>query len=192
VHRDRSSSFDRKIWYVYALCDPLDDTVRYVGQTTDHHRRYAEHLSGRLPHYGGPKQNHPVRGWIRSLQMAGEYPRMRILAVVSSQKNAYREESAFRRIYKRTAINGRAWWLPIPSDHVARTVAARLLRVTVPELIAICAALGIRPRVMPYRERFSVTIISHAEVEIIRASDVYRCRSARPPGRQSPQSSADR
>lgn len=190
ARRGKDLREDRR-WYVYALCDPRDDSVRYVGQTVDHDRRYAEHVSGQLPHYGGPKQDHPVRKWIRSLQAIDENPRMRILAVVSSQKDAYLKESEFRRQHKRTAINGRAWWTPIPPDHVALAVAFRLLHVGRAEFLAICEMLGIRPRTVQYRSMVAFTIISHAEIETIRTSAVYRRRHARASGWAGPEPSPD-
>jgi hypothetical protein len=97
-------SEDRR-WYVYALCDPRDDSVRYVGQTVDRDRRYAEHVSGQLPHYGGPKENHPVRKWIcpRTVQYRS---RVAFTVISYAEIETIRASAVYRRRHARAS--GRA------------------------------------------------------------------------------------
>lgn len=51
---------------IYALTDPRDNTVRYVGKSNDPKRRLSEHIASNLP-------------WIVELKTAGLAPMMRIL-----------------------------------------------------------------------------------------------------------------
>ena len=57
---------------VYALIDPRDNNIRYIGITDNPERRLDEHLSGR----GG---NTPKRTWINELRELGLTPRMQPL-----------------------------------------------------------------------------------------------------------------
>lgn len=65
-------------FYIYALVDPDDNTVRYVGQTTCPASRLISHMTSGEGTGGKPKGE-----WISSLKMSGKVPRMEILTRAS-------------------------------------------------------------------------------------------------------------
>lgn len=68
-----------KPYFIYALKDPVNGNVRYVGVTTDTQRRYEEHLRG-------IKQGRKVRQWVKSLMNQRRYPDMVILEEVKEEQ----------------------------------------------------------------------------------------------------------
>lgn len=70
---------------IYALIDPTDEQVYYVGQTRNPQVRLAAHLSDR--HYESKKGD-----WLRRLEQTGQQPLMQILEVVIGQKTALEKE----------------------------------------------------------------------------------------------------
>jgi predicted GIY-YIG superfamily endonuclease/DNA-binding Xre family transcriptional regulator len=64
-------------WQVYALSDPRDGAMRYVGKSSNPARRLAAHCS--------PTAAAPVRAWV--LEMAS-VPRLEILATVTTETEA--------------------------------------------------------------------------------------------------------
>ncbi len=72
-------------YVVYALIDPIDEQVYYVGQTRNPQVRLAAHLSAR--HHEGEKGD-----WLRLLEQKGQQPLMQILEVVIGQKTALEKE----------------------------------------------------------------------------------------------------
>lgn len=59
-------------WWVYALCDPVTDEVRYIGKTFRWARRIAEHLRPKQP------KSH-LGNWLRSLMRRGLKPKRVLL-----------------------------------------------------------------------------------------------------------------
>lgn len=57
--------------YIYALCDPITQEVRYVGKSTNPTKRLRSHLNEK-------GETHKIR-WIQSLLNTGEAPYLRIL-----------------------------------------------------------------------------------------------------------------
>jgi len=70
---------------IYALIDPTNEKVHYVGQTRNPQVRLAAHLSDR--HYEGEKGDR-----LRRLEQTGQQPLMQILEVVIGQKTALEKE----------------------------------------------------------------------------------------------------
>lgn len=64
-------------WAVYALIDPRDETIRYVGVTNKPRRRLSEHSKDRPLHS-------QKAAWLADLDVAGLVPRMQILEIVGS------------------------------------------------------------------------------------------------------------
>lgn len=58
-------------WYVYALKDPRDGSIRYVGTTINLHRRMKRHLRER--------NRTPKCAWVRELQTLNLEPEVEIL-----------------------------------------------------------------------------------------------------------------
>jgi predicted GIY-YIG superfamily endonuclease len=82
-------------YVIYALIDPTDHRVCYVGQTRNPQARLAQHLSHRS-HRGGKG------AWIRSLEEKGHRPIMQILERVTDQETALaREQEWIRRFIER-------------------------------------------------------------------------------------------
>ena len=67
---------------VYALRDPRDNTIRYVGMSVDARQRLTQHLHG----YVGNKYE---RRWISELQKIGLSPTLLILETIPEGPNAY-------------------------------------------------------------------------------------------------------
>ena len=66
---------------VYALCDPRDDTIRYVGISIDARVRLYQHLHG----YGGRQEWR----WISELQKLGLSPVLLILEEIPTGPEAF-------------------------------------------------------------------------------------------------------
>jgi len=69
---------------IYALLDPRDDTVRYVGCAIDVEKRYQEHLRDR--------GNTPKCRWLAELKHYDLYPRLEILEIVNGFYGAFGRE----------------------------------------------------------------------------------------------------
>lgn len=72
------------IVHIYALIDPRDDAVRYVGQTGNLERRFAAHISeATVPRYGYWYDTPtPKSEWILELVSLGLQPLMKSICVV--------------------------------------------------------------------------------------------------------------
>jgi len=64
--------------YIYALCDPRDDVIRYVGRTVNLKDRYRSHLRAK---WGTHRCC-----WIKGLKEIGLKPKMIVLEVVDESK----------------------------------------------------------------------------------------------------------
>lgn len=63
--------------YIYALCDPRDESIRYVGKSNNPFCRYQQHLVPRQL-----KQKCYKNSWILNLKSCGQKPVLRILQCV--------------------------------------------------------------------------------------------------------------
>ena len=72
--------------YIYALVDPRDDQVRYVGQTRQPKTRLIGHSNPCSNKGDGPKQV-----WIRELLSHNLKPVMKILETLETLGGNYRE-----------------------------------------------------------------------------------------------------
>lgn len=68
---------------IYALIDPRDDTIRYVGRSARPATRLSQHLR---------TGSRAVRGWVSELRTLGLAPRQEILEYVSTE-NAHSSEA---------------------------------------------------------------------------------------------------
>ncbi len=69
---------ERAVAYIYALKDPRDNRVRYIGKTSWPSRRYSKHLSSSALLSTTHKNN-----WIKAVMLAGFIPQMVVLEKVS-------------------------------------------------------------------------------------------------------------
>lgn len=70
--------------YIYALIDPRDKQVRYIGQTDDLPKRLQQHIAD--------KSNSPKSLWIRDLGASGLHPSIVQLATVADDENTFYAE----------------------------------------------------------------------------------------------------
>ncbi len=130
---------------IYVLCDPRDNTVRYVGVTSNPERRLHEHYHDGSPH------NPRMRHWIATLRNVGARPTMHLVASCFSgnwQKAERRWISFFRRFAGLYNIHkgGLKTWQPLgprpqrrphPNDFICRRKIER------PNLVARMSTTGI-------------------------------------------------
>lgn len=69
---------------IYALCDPSDGSVRYIGKANESRKRLATHLRD------SRRRVSPVNSWLRKLQNDRQIPILRVIATVPEAK--WREE----------------------------------------------------------------------------------------------------
>lgn len=62
--------------FIYALCEPGTETIRYVGKTDNLKRRLSAHLSQSIKH------NSHLGHWLRGLKISGEAPTLVVLCEV--------------------------------------------------------------------------------------------------------------
>jgi hypothetical protein len=77
-------------YVIYALIDPTDEKVYYVGQTRSPQRRLEQHLGAR--HHQGEKGE-----WLRRLKQKGAQPLIRILETVTGAQAALEKEQEWIR-----------------------------------------------------------------------------------------------
>src|SRR3990167_10832280 len=70
----RHSIMAKDVVYIYALCDPRDDAIRYVGRTVNLKDRYRNHLKAK---WGTHRCC-----WIKGLKAIGLKPKMTVLEIV--------------------------------------------------------------------------------------------------------------
>lgn len=70
-----------KSYQIYALIDPRDNAIRYVGLSVDADERFISHLHD-------PNANLPKARWIRELRQEGLSPIMQILETIEAGSNA--------------------------------------------------------------------------------------------------------
>jgi len=76
---------------IYALADPYDQAVRYVGETANVQRRYREHCRGET----GVK----VAGWVAELKEQGMFPVLLILETDVVGRMAIKREWYWTKMY---------------------------------------------------------------------------------------------
>jgi hypothetical protein len=64
-------------WFIYALVDPRDNAVRYVGQTNEPSNRFSQHTTAK------PMTNLAKHEWIQELKAQGLEPRFEILECIN-------------------------------------------------------------------------------------------------------------
>lgn len=73
--------------YIYALADPKDGRIRYVGKTNQPYTRFKTHLRGDV------RPDHPKAKWLQSLKEQGLQPSLIILEEVADEDiNACEQE----------------------------------------------------------------------------------------------------
>lgn len=93
--------------YIYALVDPRDNTIRYVGQTDDMKRRYSQHVS---------RIEETTKGaWIQELRALNQKPYIVMLDICDDQRQSNYLESWWMILGRRQGwrlVNGtcyRVW-----------------------------------------------------------------------------------
>ncbi len=71
-----------KLYQIYALIDPRDNSIRYIGMSADVHVRFYGHLKSH-------KANEGKRRWLAELQRKGIEPALQILETIEASGDAY-------------------------------------------------------------------------------------------------------
>ncbi len=79
---------------IYALLDPTDGLVYYVGQTHRPQQRLLQHWGTRHYQYG------EKAAWLRRLEEQGQQPLMQILEIVTGRNTALTQEQAWIRRFR--------------------------------------------------------------------------------------------
>ncbi len=79
---------------IYALVDPRDDTVHYIGLSKNPAKRYAQHLTPR-------QRNQAKREWIQELLASQLLPKLLILEEGLSAETAFQREAYWTIHYAR-------------------------------------------------------------------------------------------
>lgn len=92
AYRQLQKLNDRTPHDIYALIDPRDNTVCYVGMSMDVELRYSHHIncSG---------DNYLKIRWIQELQSQGLQPRLSILESVKGRHTAFQREQYWIKFY---------------------------------------------------------------------------------------------
>jgi hypothetical protein len=85
--------------FIYALCDPITLETRYVGKSSNPHKRYFDHLSRRSLNH----DTHKVH-WIKSLLKNSLLPVQQILEECDKSQWQYRERN-WIAFYKKIGSN---------------------------------------------------------------------------------------
>lgn len=124
------------IAYIYALCDPITDEIRYIGKTCDIAARYAHHVGDHL------KQKTHKTNWIQSLLSIGISPKIFVLEAVceSEWPAAERQWIAYARSHDCRLTNmqdggeGSEKGRPLSAEHRANIGRANKGKVRSQEL----------------------------------------------------------
>jgi hypothetical protein len=87
------------LFEIYALCDPRDGAIRYVGKANNSKKRLASHLRD------ARRRNSPVHVWLRKLTGLGLSPELRILALTFDWQTTERELIAVLRARGEALLN---------------------------------------------------------------------------------------
>lgn len=85
------------MYFIYALTDPRTEIVAYVGITNNPNARLQEHINCTGP-------NDEKKTWTRKLQAEGYDPRMKILEVVDTKREALAREKYWMQHYTSLGI----------------------------------------------------------------------------------------
>ena len=91
------SRWKSKQYHIYALADPRDNLVRYVGITTDTKYRYRQHSRGGY--------NRSIWRWARELEHVGMSPVMHIVETIN------REAETSDDTFKQIVSEREAYWI---------------------------------------------------------------------------------
>lgn len=81
------------MYSVYALVDPRDDTIRYIGMSKNVWRRYAMHLL--IPSKGAASKT----AWIKRLKEIDLAPLLTILETAETEEDALKRETYWIKHY---------------------------------------------------------------------------------------------
>ena len=84
---------DKKWFYIYALVDPRNDEVRYIGRTINPRNRYWAHLVK-------DNRNDYKRNWVKSLLNKNLRPKYEIIWITDNVGEANQAEIYFIKMYK--------------------------------------------------------------------------------------------
>lgn len=94
---ERETNSDSTV-YVYALVDPRDGEVRYIGRTSNVERRLWQHVSPSMLAKHSPRAK-----WIRSLLAEGKQPEMRVIEATTRDRGDAQEAHWMRHFEARGA-----------------------------------------------------------------------------------------
>lgn len=107
-------------YVIYALIDPTDGLVHYVGQTTQPKRRLARHLDTQHYHRGAKVE------WVRLLDQKGQKPLMQVLERVNGKRMALLKEIEWIRHFQEQGM---------PITNAKRRLKLRPIRKTFTPLL---------------------------------------------------------
>lgn len=87
--------------YVYALVDPRNDKIRYIGISCDCEKRLKQHIKESK----AGEKNHRCN-WIRSLLSNGSYPILKIIEETSIENRNIRERYWIKYYGRENLVNG--------------------------------------------------------------------------------------
>jgi hypothetical protein len=86
--------------FIYALCDPITEEIRYIGKTNTPRKRYYAHLNESKI---GKKKSHKI-SWIRLLFSINQKPLLKIISEVESEDWKY-WETYYIEFYRSSGCN---------------------------------------------------------------------------------------
>lgn len=94
------SRWDRQMFCVYGLIDPVSKELRYIGYSSNYLERYKEHL---LP--SNLKHNTHKNVWLKSLLKVGNKPHLIILKEACSEQDGLNKEIELIRYFTNLGCN---------------------------------------------------------------------------------------
>lgn len=106
--------------FVYALADPSDGRIFYVGKSADPVARYRMHLS----RYAASQ----IIAWVRLLKVSGLEPELRLLRILPDLKSAgIAEQELIRELRPRLNSERERFFIGLRDDHKAWIMKNRSL-----------------------------------------------------------------
>ena len=84
-------------YVIYALVDPRNGAVRYIGLSINHRQRLAGHL--------GRPRNRRLSLWLHKLRAVEKKPRMAIIGFAEDEEEAKEEEHRWIVLYRRSGAD---------------------------------------------------------------------------------------
>ena len=168
------------MYFIYELVDPRTNVVAYVGITNNPNARLQEHISCTGPNDG-------KKTWVRELQEEGYEPRMKILEVVDTKKEALAREKYWMQYHTSSGISitNIAYSKPkttfqsqAPEGYYTTAEAAEKLNIS-----GLSLPQGKMFRDMPPKRRVKKTL-DMAYSALINHVRAGRIRSIVPPGKR--------